>query len=319
MISLKDNFMWFGVVENTFDPTEQGRVQVRVIGIHTENKSLLPTEDLPWCDVAQSINNPFISGKGGTPVGLVNGACVSGLFRDPGSFQDPVVLFTFGGARNIFLNNQAGYNDPDDQYPRPEYGNDVNVLARGKVTGKYDPTANASSNQAEPATSDINAVEQKPVDPAVLKKTPWMPVAMGLVGVNERDNPQQVREFHKYGGGINANEDTPWCASYVNYCFYKANVKGSRSAAVRSFLNWGTSVKGQPGGVPYGAVAVMRGSRGPSSGHVAFVTKDLGNGRYECVGGNQSGDSSGKRFDDGGRCTIQIFKEDKIIDFRFPA
>ena len=43
-----DGFIWFiGVVENRNDPSQMGRVQVRCISFHTDNKNDLPTEDLP--------------------------------------------------------------------------------------------------------------------------------------------------------------------------------------------------------------------------------------------------------------------------------
>ena len=44
-----DKFIWFqGVVEDRFDPLKLGRVRVRILGLHTDNKKLIPTEDLPW-------------------------------------------------------------------------------------------------------------------------------------------------------------------------------------------------------------------------------------------------------------------------------
>ena len=42
------NFVWFfGVVEDRIDPNYLGRVRVRCFGFHTDNRELLPTEDLP--------------------------------------------------------------------------------------------------------------------------------------------------------------------------------------------------------------------------------------------------------------------------------
>ena len=47
-----DGFTWFqGVVEDHNDPEQIGRVKVRCLGIHTEDKETLPTEDLPWAMV----------------------------------------------------------------------------------------------------------------------------------------------------------------------------------------------------------------------------------------------------------------------------
>ena len=44
----KNNFIWFnGVVEDRNDPQKLGRLRVRCVGIHTDNKDDLPTADLP--------------------------------------------------------------------------------------------------------------------------------------------------------------------------------------------------------------------------------------------------------------------------------
>ena len=39
---------YYGVVESRADPKQLGRLKVRVLGLHTEDKVLLPTNDLPW-------------------------------------------------------------------------------------------------------------------------------------------------------------------------------------------------------------------------------------------------------------------------------
>ena len=37
----------YGIVESVEDELESGRVKVRVFGVHTANKKVLPTDDLP--------------------------------------------------------------------------------------------------------------------------------------------------------------------------------------------------------------------------------------------------------------------------------
>ena len=45
----RNGFYWFtGVVEDRHDPQYLGRVRVRCIGLHTDDKVELPTADLPW-------------------------------------------------------------------------------------------------------------------------------------------------------------------------------------------------------------------------------------------------------------------------------
>ena len=51
-----DGFVWFtGVVEDRNDPSKLGRVKVRCLGLHTESKVDIPTEDLPWAHVMLSL------------------------------------------------------------------------------------------------------------------------------------------------------------------------------------------------------------------------------------------------------------------------
>ena len=52
----KNNFVWFnGVVEDRQDPQKLGRLRVRCVGIHTDNKDELPTADLPWSQLIHPI------------------------------------------------------------------------------------------------------------------------------------------------------------------------------------------------------------------------------------------------------------------------
>ena len=52
----QDGFIWFvGVVEDREDPERIGRVRVRCLGFHTEDKTSLPTEDLPWAHVMHPV------------------------------------------------------------------------------------------------------------------------------------------------------------------------------------------------------------------------------------------------------------------------
>ena len=66
-----DSNFYTGVVEDRHDPLYLGRVRVRVYGLHTDDKTLIPTPDLPWSDVLMSVSSPALSGLGMSPHGLV--------------------------------------------------------------------------------------------------------------------------------------------------------------------------------------------------------------------------------------------------------
>lgn len=100
----KNGFVWWqGVVEDIYDPLRLGRVRVRVLGWHTDDKAAIPTDSLPWAAVLMPANNPFVSGKGWSPNGLLQGCWVVGFFRDGLNGQEPVVMGTIGGINTITI------------------------------------------------------------------------------------------------------------------------------------------------------------------------------------------------------------------------
>lgn len=79
------------------DPLKLGRCQVRIIGKHTEDKTILPTKDLPWAYPMQPIISAAMNGIGHTPLGPVEGTWVVVFFHDAEE-QMPVMLGTIGGV-----------------------------------------------------------------------------------------------------------------------------------------------------------------------------------------------------------------------------
>lgn len=96
---MSNNTWWTGVVENRHDPLHLGRCQVRVFGLHTSDKSNLPTEDLPWAYPILPITSAGMSGIGHSPVGPVEGTWLLIIFRDTDN-QFPLMLGSFGGVPN---------------------------------------------------------------------------------------------------------------------------------------------------------------------------------------------------------------------------
>lgn len=92
---------WTGVVENRDDPEQLGRCKVRIFGYHTEDISVLPTNDLPWAIPMQPVTSAATSGVGITPVGLVTGSWVMGFFLDGEDAQKPVIMGTVAGKPQI--------------------------------------------------------------------------------------------------------------------------------------------------------------------------------------------------------------------------
>ena len=114
----QDGFIWFiGVVEDRLDPQYMGRVRIRCLGIHTDNKEDLPTADLPWAMPLLPITSSGISGIGQTPTGLVEGSWVFGFFRDASYMQEPIVVGSLPGRPSTAAAD-GGFNDPNKIFPR---------------------------------------------------------------------------------------------------------------------------------------------------------------------------------------------------------
>ena len=137
----QDGFVWFtGVVEDRNDPTKLGRVRVRCVGYHTDNKVKIPTEDLPWAWVMQNVHTPAMSGWGDTPGFMVEGTWVVGFFRDAETLQEPIVIGTLPGVPNQAGNPNFGFHDPRRRDEDPE--------KEGYNISKYPPTPLSSSDHS---------------------------------------------------------------------------------------------------------------------------------------------------------------------------
>ena len=131
----RDGFIWWaGVVEDRSDPLKLGRCRVRCLGYHTDDRTLLPTEDLPWAHPLLPITSSGVSGIGQSPLGLIEGSWVIGFFRDSETKQDAVILGALPGkpVQTGAINKAEGlgFSDPNGVYPRAANESDVNRLAR---------------------------------------------------------------------------------------------------------------------------------------------------------------------------------------------
>ena len=108
--------LYTGVVENREDPLKLGRCQVRIVGLHTDDKAVLSTADLPWAYPMQPVTSAAMNGIGWTPVGPVPGTWVVIMFHDD-EFQMPIMIGTIGGipqskaAERVIVNGDTMATD----------------------------------------------------------------------------------------------------------------------------------------------------------------------------------------------------------------
>lgn len=156
-----------------------------------------------------------------------------------------------------------------------------------------------------------NAEQQNPVKAPEDKDTKteepqWLVAARKELGTKEvqgSGNNPRIVAYHAETSLGPSDDSISWCSSFVNWCMKQAGIKGTKSAAARSWLQWGKAVSNpEPGDV----VIFWRESPSSWKGHVALFLKD--DGSYVTVlGGNQS-DS----------VTIARYPKSQLLGYRRP-
>lgn len=132
----------------------------------------------------------------------------------------------------------------------------------------------------------------------------WIAAARAAIGTTEipgrRSNPTIVKWWSLIRAPFQ-DDETPWCAGFVGGMLESVGIKSSRSAAARSYLNWGRALP-RPA---VGCIVVF--SRGPRNGHVGFVVGKDAAGNLMVLGGNQ-----------GDAVNIKPFSRQRVLGYRWP-
>jgi uncharacterized protein (TIGR02594 family) len=142
----------------------------------------------------------------------------------------------------------------------------------------------ATASQREGITAQA-AGEPALVTPAKPKPVEfsWMTVAREEIGVKEiagiRHTPRII-EYHATTTLKASTDEVPWCSSFVNWVMMQAGYTGTKSAAARSWADWG---QGLVDPVPGCIVVMTRGS----GGHVGFYIRHDADYHW-ILGGNQN-------------------------------
>ena len=151
----RDGFNWWvGEVEDILDPSQLGRVKVRIIGWYTSNKTdengdaahwnELPTDILPWATVLLPTDKPQTK-NAGTTTELQVGASVLGFFLDGEEGQLPCVMGAFRGFKHAERSNESGASGVERGTP--------NQLGRTTIA---EPTIGAALATDTPQQKAVN-------------------------------------------------------------------------------------------------------------------------------------------------------------------
>lgn len=119
--------------------------------------------------------------------------------------------------------------------------------------------------------------------------------------IGKASNSRVLEYFHDIGQKWVTDDDTAWCAAFVNWVLLKAGLPTTGSLLARSFLTYGSKTT-----VPQVGDIVVFWRISPSSiyGHVGFFIKEV-DGKVYVLGGNQN-DS----------VNITAFPKNQVLDYR---
>ncbi len=97
-----DSFRWFvgKVASVTDDPSQTGRIKVKIFGLHDDPSLKLP-DDLPWAQVLAPTTEGGGSGIGNNGIGIQPQSLVFGIFLDSKESQMPLVLGSIPTTENF--------------------------------------------------------------------------------------------------------------------------------------------------------------------------------------------------------------------------
>jgi len=201
----RDGFIWWiGVVEDRGDPQALGRVRVRVFGYHTEDKTKLPTGDLPWAFCIQPANSASSGGIGTSPTGPIEGTWVIGFWRDPDFMQEPMVLGTIPGKLNASSVPQGGSPfDYSDAQTRPAGQIQTTTIIADGNTTDFD-TSRYASNTASKVNSLVPWVRDR-FGEGIVNLLNQNPDYDFSIGYGYRSLNEQRKLYNDYKSGRTTN------------------------------------------------------------------------------------------------------------------
>jgi uncharacterized protein (TIGR02594 family) len=139
----------------------------------------------------------------------------------------------------------------------------------------------------------------------------WLAEARKLLGLEEIHGPAnapEILELWSDAGLKITDDEVAWCAGFVGGCLKRGGVTPTRSAAARSYSNWGFDVWNLgDAGIPVGAIVVYKRDPNPAQGHVGFAVGRTAEGHIMTLGGNQ-----------GDKVSIRPFKPERLVAVRWP-
>jgi hypothetical protein len=166
---------WIGVVENVFDPLKLGRLQVRIIGWHTDDLNAIPSDSLPWAQTVLPLSDTNRS------IDAMPGDWVTGFFLDGTNGQKPVVTGSLNGITPP-TNSTTGFSPqltPQQQQLMPQKADVVAIDVPGKPTTA--PNLRGDMNGTTTNISNNNRAHVCDISLEMSRAAAWVKMQYGVV------------------------------------------------------------------------------------------------------------------------------------------
>lgn len=132
----------------------------------------------------------------------------------------------------------------------------------------------------------------------------WLHIASQELGISEivgLDHNKRILDYHSATSLKAQSDEIAWCSSFVNWVMKQSMIKGTYSAAARSWLSWGYECGPTPG-----CIVVLKRGQSETQGHVGFLV-DHDDAFVHLLGGNQKNKV----------CVAKYAKHD-VLSYRWP-
>jgi len=144
-------------VRNIKDPDRQGRVQIRIYGLHDDTQNITDT-NLPWALPILPVTSASTAKTGTIPTGMEIGSRVVGTFLDSDTKKYPIIFGTYYRAyKPTDASDNTGGQEGNDQSSK---GVDLPSSGNPKPPGGADNMGKAPNNPAVGGTPLDTSSEQ---------------------------------------------------------------------------------------------------------------------------------------------------------------
>jgi len=146
-------------------------------------------------------------------------------------------------------------------------------------------------------------------------------IAMSQYGITEwtgiEHNPEVMKYFQEIGHNWVKDDETAWCAAFVNWVLLKAGIKGTGKLNAKSFLELGVD-NNLEDAMSGDVIVLERGKPGDPYGHVGFLV------HYDdhyiwLLGGNQGNQVNIAKYSRKAFLSARILQDPEPENPSFPA